>query len=94
MDGHTIERIVTFGSPKLTDGAGAESLSDLPLMRVTHEDDMIALLPSAPLKDRKRGQWAHCGDLVLLVENKRVKKGLVQNEEGRYCYLTGEDIRT
>jgi hypothetical protein len=60
LDGHVVKEVMTFGQPKVTDADGAERLKHLPLLRVVSGDDPIVLLP--------RGQYAHCGDALILLD--------------------------
>ncbi len=43
--GHEIREITTFGQPKITDAKGALQLNDLPIIRVSHDSDVLSLLP-------------------------------------------------
>lgn len=46
--GYRIGKVMTFGTPKITDACGAERLHGfLPLLRVTHERDPVPLMPFA-----------------------------------------------
>jgi hypothetical protein len=44
-DGYKVEKIVTFGQPRLTTQEGVARLGSLPLMRVVDENDIIPTLP-------------------------------------------------
>jgi len=92
LEGFDVQQVVTFGSPKVTDRAGADRLrAVLPILRIVHEADMVAPCPSAPLKDRKVGRWAHAGDLVILIDDRRIRKSAKSDlPELRFCYLKGE----
>jgi hypothetical protein len=57
--GIRIGRIITFGQPKFTNLAGAERYSDLPLIRVIYQNDMVSLLP--PEFDQTKQRFAHLG---------------------------------
>ncbi|NJD69722.1 MAG: hypothetical protein FIA90_13945 [candidate division NC10 bacterium] len=61
--GGAVERLVTFGQPKVTDTAGGSAFNRLmqKTTRVVSCDDVVAFLPS-------RG-YAHGGDVLLLLDS-------------------------
>lgn len=69
-DGYPIQRIVTFGQPKVTTAAGVQRLGFLPLMRVVNENDIIPMLPPPSFRNLGRGSYEHVGPEILLLENK------------------------
>lgn len=63
QDGYKVDSIHTFGQPRLTTAEGAKKLSDLPLLRVVDENDLVPLLPPA-----LKYPYAHIGPEVILLE--------------------------
>src|SRR5574337_1086965 len=61
--GGTVERLVTFGQPKVTDTAGVSAFNRLmqKTTRVVGCDDVVAFLPSLG--------YAHGGDVLLLLDS-------------------------
>ena len=66
QDGVKIAGIYTFGQPKFTDVAGAKSHADLPLLRVIHQNDAVALLPDRDKQGNKT--FAHIGAAINLLK--------------------------
>lgn len=71
QDGYQVQQTVTFGQPKFTNGSGVRKFRRLPLVRVVHEKDMVAMLPPSTMF----GWYRHAGSEILLLD------GI------RYCYL-------
>ncbi len=46
-DGYHVQRVITFGQPKVTDAQGAARYRSLPLLRVVDQNDPVAYLPPA-----------------------------------------------
>lgn len=67
-DGHQVQRIVTFGQPKFTTAAGVQRLSDLPLMRIVDENDIIPMLPPPSFRNIGKGAYEHVGPEIVLLE--------------------------
>ncbi len=66
QDGVEIAGIYTFGQPKFTDVAGAKAHESLPLLRVIHQNDTVALLPD---DDGQGGMtYAHIGAAINLLK--------------------------
>ena len=66
QDGVEIAGIYTFGQPKFTDVAGAKAHGNLPLLRVIHQNDTVALLPD---DDGESGMtYAHMGAAINLLK--------------------------
>ena len=65
-DGFPVQRIVTFGQPKVTNVAGARKYSHLPILRFVNRADPVADVP--PLMSLSDAQWryTHFGPEVLL----------------------------
>lgn len=62
-----VAQIITFGQPKVTNVAGAELFTDLPLIRVVTPDDIVPLVPPiSPLQIRDLDIYWHMGVEVIL----------------------------
>lgn len=70
-DGYRVEKIVTFGQPRITTAAGVSRLNFLPLMRVVDENDVIPMVPPALALDKKYGPYEHVGPEVILLDGPR-----------------------
>ena len=66
-DGHTVEKIVTFGQPRFTTTQGVAQLNSLPITRVVDENDIIPMLPPGG-GSRAQGPYGHVGPEVILLE--------------------------
>jgi len=55
--GFPVERVVTFGQPRVTDKEGIEVFGHVPLLRVTHKYDLVSLLPPWQKYFRHFGDW-------------------------------------
>lgn len=66
-DGHTVEKIVTFGQPRFTTKEGVAQLNALPLTRVVDENDIIPMLPPGG-GNKAEGAYDHVGPEVILLE--------------------------
>jgi hypothetical protein len=78
-DGYLLEQVVTFGQPKVTNVAGANQFSELPLTRVVTPKDIVPLVPPlSPLQLRDLDIYWHMGrEVILLPENRyAVLRGL------------------
>ena len=69
-DGHTVQKIITFGQPKFTTAAGVQRLGFLPLMRVVDENDIIPLLPPPSFRNLGKGSYEHVGPEIVLLEGR------------------------
>lgn len=70
-DGYALERVVTFGQPKVTNVAGAQKFSDLSLTRVVTPKDLVPLVPPlSPLQLKDLDIYWHMGRELILLENK------------------------
>ena len=65
-NGYTVERIITFGQPKVTDKAGVEAYAGLPLTRVVDLNDVVPLLPPDAVYDEN--PYVHFGSEIVLLE--------------------------
>jgi hypothetical protein len=63
-DGYKVERLVTFGGPKVTDAAGKEAVEDsIEVTRVVNEPDVV---PTVPPQGLTVGGYQHFGPEVIL----------------------------
>ncbi len=68
-DGFDIERVVTFGQPKVTNLPGAMSIQHLDVTRVVTPDDLVPLVPPFdPLDIKNIDIYWHAGEEVLLLD--------------------------
>lgn len=75
-DGVKLGRIFTFGQPKFTNVAGAKAYENLPLLRVTYQNDTVALLPDS---DAQGDQvFAHIGPVINLLSGPYYVYGTAQ----------------
>ncbi|MEE8142929.1 MAG: lipase family protein [Planctomycetota bacterium] len=66
-----LQRIITFGQPKVTNLDGARRYQNLPILRfVNHTDPVVDLPPLLSLRDR-RWRYTHFGPEVILWTEKR-----------------------
>jgi len=71
-DGFLVDRIVTFGQPKVTNIPGANRFQHLELLRVVTPTDVVPLVPPFdPLDIRNIDIYWHAGSEVILLEGKR-----------------------
>ena len=69
-DGYGVQRIITFGQPKVTTAAGVQRLNYLPLMRVVDENDVIPMLPPPSFRNLGKGAYEHVGPEIVLLEGR------------------------
>lgn len=70
-DGYQLDGVITFGQPKVTNVAGAEVFSALPLMRIVTPKDIVPLVPPlSPLQLKNLDIYWHMGSEIILLENK------------------------
>lgn len=71
QDGYMLDKVVTFGQPKVTNVTGANQYSGLPLIRVVTPKDIVPLVPPlSPLQIKNLDIYWHMGkEIVLLGEN-------------------------
>lgn len=67
-DGHTVDKVVTFGQPKFTTTDGVEKLGFLNLTRVVDENDVVPMLPPTTIINRVYGVYEHAGPEIILLE--------------------------
>jgi triacylglycerol lipase len=64
-DGVKLGGIFTFGQPKFTDLAGARKYKNLPLLRVIHQNDVVAFVPDVVSQGSQ--VYAHIGPSVNIL---------------------------
>ncbi len=70
-DGYQLDGVITFGQPKVTNVAGAEVFSALPLMRIVTPKDIVPLVPPlSPLQLKNLDIYWHMGSEIILLDNK------------------------
>lgn len=68
FSGYNIEKIITFGQPKVTGKKGIKKFKDLPLLRIVHDKDPVPLVP--PFEIFKFwGKYKHLGAELLLADD-------------------------
>ncbi len=65
-DGYRVKKVIASGQPKVTDAQGIEKYTDLPVIRVVHENDVIPLLP--PKGIYRKNPYRHFQGEVILLE--------------------------
>jgi hypothetical protein len=72
VDGFHVDRVVTFGQPKVTNLTGAVRMQHLDITRVVTPDDLVPLVPPFdPLDIQNIDIYWHAGREVLLLEGNR-----------------------
>lgn len=66
-EGWQVERVVTFGQPKVTDADGAKKFRDLPLLRAVNVNDPVPLVPPLEFKYFKK-PYTHLGAEITLLD--------------------------
>lgn len=70
QDKFNIEKIVTFGQPKVTNVMGARKYSDLNIIRVVNPKDVVPLVPPLdPMDITKLDIYWHMGKEIVLLDN-------------------------
>lgn len=77
-DGYRIERVVTFGQPKVTDLAG-KSISRNGITRVVHDQDVVPMLPPGGIVLVHKNGYQHFGPEIVLRDGRN------------YVYLQSHD---
>lgn len=66
-DNYKLDKIITFGQPKVTDMNGAQRYTHLNILRVTTEKDPVPLFPPFSIMDMKMPEvYWHVGNELLL----------------------------
>ena len=67
-DNFTVQQMITFGQPKVTNVTGAEKFSQLPLIRVVTKHDIVPLVPPiSPSQIQDLDIYWHMGIEVILM---------------------------
>ena len=66
VDGVKLGGIYTFGQPKFTNVAGARKYQSLPVLRIIHQNDTVALIPDTDAQGDQK--FAHIGASVNLLK--------------------------
>lgn len=67
-DGYSVDQVITFGQPKVTNVTGAEVFESLSLMRVVTPKDIVPLVPPlSPLQLKNLDIYWHMGKEVILL---------------------------
>ncbi|UTV97848.1 lipase family protein [Marinomonas rhizomae] len=67
-DGYSVEQVITFGQPKVTNVTGANKFDDLPLTRVVTLNDIVPLVPPiSPMQIRDLDIFWHMGEEIILM---------------------------
>jgi hypothetical protein len=71
-DGYQMERIVTFGQPKVTNITGSKKLDSLEIWRVVTPRDLVPLVPPLEMADiNNLNIYWHSGREIILLEGKQ-----------------------
>lgn len=69
-NGHDIQRVVTFGQPKVTNIAGAKAYQHLDIIRFVRPKDIVPLVPPVdPLELKNLDIYWHAGQEFILLGN-------------------------
>lgn len=77
-DGFRVERVVTFGQPKVTDLEG-KSITRRGITRVVHDEDVVPMLPPDGLLLANKRSYQHFGPEIVLRDGRK------------YVYLQSHD---
>jgi len=67
-EGHAVERVATFGQPRVTTAAGTGRVETLPLIRVVDENDVVPMIPPDGAASGSTGPFAHAGPELILLD--------------------------
>ncbi|WP_455367090.1 lipase family protein [Kaarinaea lacus] len=71
-EGYQVERVVTFGQPKVTNVTGSGKLDELELWRVVTPQDLVPLVPPLHLADiNNLNIYWHAGREIILLPGKQ-----------------------
>ena len=62
-EGYDVERVYTFGQPKVTDADGADENSEIDIIRVVNGEDVVSIVPPF---DPNGTVYEHFGDSILI----------------------------
>jgi hypothetical protein len=69
-DGYKVERVVTFGQPKVTDLEG-KSITRSGITRVAHDQDVVPMLPPSGFPFASKSGYQHFGPEVILRDDRK-----------------------
>lgn len=69
-DGYKVERVVTFGQPKVTDLEGI-GISRSGITRVVHDQDVVPMLPPGGILFAHKGSYQHFGPEIVLRDGRK-----------------------
>jgi hypothetical protein len=67
--GYTVEKVITFGQPKVTNHDGVVALRDSPVLRIVDDRDLVPKLPPLTLLSALHGIYEHFGPEVTLLRD-------------------------
>ncbi|WP_455202015.1 lipase family protein [Kaarinaea lacus] len=71
-DGYQVEKVVTFGQPKVTNFSGSRKLDELEIWRVVTPGDLVPLVPPLEMADiNNLNIYWHSGREIILLEGKQ-----------------------
>ena len=65
-DGVSVEQVVTFGQPKVTNEQGGRNLAGAPFLRIINDQDLVAQAPPSDLVFDLSGSYEHFGPEITL----------------------------
>lgn len=68
-DNYKVDRIITFGQPKVTNENGVKKYQNTSLLRIVDEKDIVPLVPPLTIVSALHGQYRHFGTEVILLNN-------------------------
>jgi pimeloyl-ACP methyl ester carboxylesterase len=70
VDHFNVEKVITFGQPKVTNVTGARKFADLNIIRVVNPKDVVPLVPPLDAMDlTKLDIYWHMGKEIVLLDN-------------------------
>jgi len=71
-DGYTVDRVITFGQPKVTNITGSRKFEHLNVTRVVRPKDLVPLVPPLdPLDLKNLSIYWHLGSEIILLDGAR-----------------------
>ncbi len=72
VDGYNVDKIITFGQPKVTNISGSKQFQHLPLYRVVMPRDMVPLIPPTdPMDMMNLSIFWHIGTEIILLKGRK-----------------------
>lgn len=90
-DGFIVDKVVTFGQPKVTNAAGAEKYRNAPILRIINDQDIVPQTPPSDIVYDLSGPYVHFGPEIDLGAGKQYSYSLVNRPK---AYLTGDNWKT